>query len=60
MKKQSNKSRKKQSLDLQNEDEVLNFLYEECANRDKFKDDQTENECLLPDEFEEENLTDSE
>lgn len=60
MKKQSNKSRKKQSLDLQNEDEVLNFLYEECADRDKFKDDQTENECLLPDEFEEENLTDSE
>lgn len=60
MKKQSSKSRKKQSLDLQNEDEVLNFLYEECADRDKFKDDQTENECLLPDEFEEENLTDSE
>ncbi len=60
MKRQNNKPKKKQSLDLQNEDEVLNFLYEECADRDKFKDDQAENECLLPDEFEEESLTNSE
>ncbi len=60
MKKRSSKTKKKQSLDLQNEDEVLNFLYEECTDRDKFKDEQVDNECLLPDEFEEESLTDSE
>lgn len=53
MKKQSSKTEKEQSLDLQNEDEIAHLLYEEGTTRDKFREDKTENECLLPDGIEE-------
>lgn len=53
MKKQSSKTEKEQSLDLQNEDEIAHLLYEEVTTRDKFREDKTENECLLPDGIEE-------
>lgn len=53
MKKQSSKTEKEQSLDLQNEDEIAHLLYEEGTTRDKFIEDKTENECLLPDGIEE-------
>ena len=53
MKKQSSKTEKEQSLDLQNEDEIAHLLSEEGTTRDKFREDKTENECLLPDEIEE-------
>lgn len=60
MKKQVSKNKKEQSFDIQNEDEILNFLYEECTDRGKLSDDLIRQEPPLPDEFEEENLVESE
>lgn len=61
MKKQNNKSKKKSNFDVQNEDEVLSFLYEECADRESLKGDTVETECsTLSEEFIEEGLTESE
>jgi len=60
MKKRVSKTKKKQNFDIQNEDEVLDFFCQECADRNELKEDSEEPESQLPDEFEEKILNESE